>query len=96
MASEVRLTGIGGRMALSHAGQIIQISPDRVLDEHTREAWFVVQVDVSDFAAGEDKTLNTVRPGLPADVLIPLRKRTALGYLLEPLNQSLWRSMREE
>ena len=29
------------------------------------------------------------------EVVIPLRKRTALQYLLEPLSQSVWRSFRE-
>ena len=33
--------------------------------------------------------------GLPVEVVIPLRKRTALQYLLEPLSQSVWRSFRE-
>jgi HlyD family secretion protein len=36
-----------------------------------------------------------LRPGLPAQVVIPTRKRTALQYLLEPLNQTLWGSFRE-
>jgi hypothetical protein len=36
-----------------------------------------------------------VRPGPPAQVVIPTRKRTALQYFLEPLNQMLWGSFRE-
>jgi HlyD family secretion protein len=36
-----------------------------------------------------------VRPGLPAQVVVPTRSRTALQYFLEPLNQSIWRSFRE-
>ena len=38
---------------------------------------------------------DTLRPGLPVQVLVPLRKRTAFQYLVEPLNQSLWRAFRE-
>jgi HlyD family secretion protein len=34
-------------------------------------------------------------PGLPVEVVIPQRKRTALQYLLEPLQQSIWRAFRE-
>jgi HlyD family secretion protein len=36
-----------------------------------------------------------IKAGLPVQVLIPLRKRTMLQYLVEPLNQALWRSGRE-
>jgi HlyD family secretion protein len=41
---------------------------------------------------GQDLRLS---PGLPVEVMIPLRKRTALEYLLEPLSQTVWRSFRE-
>jgi hypothetical protein len=36
-----------------------------------------------------------LRAGMPAQVLIPLRKRTALDYALEPLVGSFWSSFRE-
>ncbi len=96
MASEVRLTGVGGRTAISHSGEIISISPDRNFDERTRESWFTIQVSVPAFEQGSDAVDQAVRPGLPVDVMIVLRKRTALDYLVEPLNQVLWRSMREQ
>ena len=41
---------------------------------------------------GED---SGMRPGLPVEIVVPLRKRTALQYLFEPLTQRLWRSFRE-
>jgi HlyD family secretion protein len=36
-----------------------------------------------------------LRAGLPAEIVIPLKKRTALQYILEPLEQRFWRSFRE-
>ncbi|MGH6632964.1 MAG: hypothetical protein ACREBX_09200 [Sphingopyxis sp.] len=36
-----------------------------------------------------------LRAGLPVDIMIPLRKRTALSYLIEPLTQTLWMAGRE-
>ena len=36
-----------------------------------------------------------LRAGMPVQVLVPLKKRTALQYAFEPLTQSLWRSFRE-
>ena len=36
-----------------------------------------------------------LRPGLPVDVVLNVRKRTALQYILEPLTDNFWRSLRE-
>ena len=46
------------------------------------------------FAAGHRLTWGRI--GLPAQVLIPLRKRTALQYLFQPLTDSIWRSFHEK
>ena len=35
------------------------------------------------------------RAGMPVQVLVPLRARTALSYALEPLVGSFWGSFRE-
>jgi len=37
-----------------------------------------------------------LRPGLPVEVLLNVRKRTALQYVLEPLTRNFWRSLREQ
>jgi HlyD family secretion protein len=36
-----------------------------------------------------------IRAGLPAQLVVPLRKCTALGYLLEPLSSTVWKVGRE-
>jgi HlyD family secretion protein len=40
-------------------------------------------------------TAFTLKPGMPVQILVPLRKRTALQYLMEPLTDALWKSFRE-
>jgi hypothetical protein len=37
-----------------------------------------------------------LRPGLPVEVVLAARKRTALDYLLEPLTVHFWSSLREQ
>ncbi|MDP8995186.1 MAG: hypothetical protein M3N07_09455 [Pseudomonadota bacterium] len=37
-----------------------------------------------------------LRPGLPVEVVLNVRKRTALQYVLEPLTSNWWRSLREQ
>ena len=38
---------------------------------------------------------RTLRPGEPAPVMIPTRRRSALPFWLEPLSQTLWRPLRQ-
>lgn len=37
-----------------------------------------------------------LRAGLPVEVVLAVRKRTALQYLLEPLSIHFWRALREQ
>ncbi|MCX7357604.1 MAG: HlyD family efflux transporter periplasmic adaptor subunit [Alphaproteobacteria bacterium] len=98
--TEVRISAFGGRNLPLVYGEVRQVSADRFIDERSGQGYFVAQVAVSPEelrrlteAAGDEHTL---RAGLSAQVVIPTRKRTALQYLLEPLNQTLWRSLRED
>ena len=98
--TEVRISAFGGRNLPIVHGEVRQVSADRFVDERTGDAYFLIQVAVPPNelrrlteAAGSARRL---RPGLSAQVVIPTRKRTALQYLFEPLNQTLWRSLREE
>ena len=99
MMAEVKFSGLQGQrnMPIIH-GNIQSISADRFVDEQTGMPYFKIKVTVSDEEiqrlrdAGADFNL---KPGLPAEVVIPLRKRTALQYIVEPLTASLWKSFRE-
>lgn len=98
--TEVRVSAFGGRNLPIVYGEVRQVSADRFIDERSGQGYFIAQVAVPPEelhrlteAAGDQHTL---RAGLSAQVVIPTRKRTALQYLLEPLNQTLWRSLRED
>lgn len=100
MAAEVRFPGLNGRVMPILSGTVENISADRFVDQRTGVGYFTVRVRVSDeslvaLATNHPKGLNALGPGLPAEALIKLRERTALQYLLEPLDQTIWRSFRE-
>jgi HlyD family secretion protein len=80
-------------------GEVERISADRFVDERSGEAYFLARVAVAqselERLSEHSPDSGQLRPGLPAQVVVPTRSRTALQYLLEPLNQSLWRSFRE-
>lgn len=99
MDTQVRFPTIRGQNLAPVSGRLVAFSADSLTDARTGERFFEGEVRV---AESELKKLTAsaggaslVRPGLPAEVLIPLSKRTVLQYLLEPLTQSFWRSGRE-
>ncbi|VXC58397.1 HlyD family type I secretion periplasmic adaptor subunit [Sphingomonas sp. 8AM] len=80
-------------------GTMTRLSADSFTDEKTGVSYFTAEITVppaelhvlSRFRGEQFK----LRPGMPAQVLIPLRKRTALDYALEPLVGAFWSSFRE-
>lgn len=96
----VRLAAFEGRQMPYVRGSVSRISADRFEDERSGAHYFVTEIRapsselqrLADAMGG--RTLH-LTPGLPVEVVIPLRKRTALQYLLEPLSQVVWRSFRE-
>jgi HlyD family secretion protein len=89
------------RRRFSQANGVVQrVSADSFRDERTGRDYFLAEIAVSPsemsrLAASRNEARVPLRPGLPAEIVVPVRKRTALQYLLEPLDQSLWRSFRE-
>ena len=71
----------------------------RFHDDATGASYFTAEVVVPRAALdGVSRHLGhgQLRPGLPVEVVITVRKRTALDYLLEPLIANFWRALREQ
>lgn len=98
--AQVRFTAFEGRSFARVSGAVRRISADSFQDERTGGEFFKVQVEVGQdelkaLATKRGEAALPLRPGLPAEVVVPIRKRTALQYILEPLDQSIWKSFRE-
>ena len=79
-------------------GEISKVSADSFLDERTGQRHFKLEVRVPTTELQKiqvERGNSGIRPGLTATVMVPLRKRTALDYLVEPLRRAMWRSGRE-
>ena len=96
---EVRILSLSARRVPVLSGAVTQVSADSFTDDHTGQSYYTVQLTVPqdqlDIISRIPDAASGVRPGVPAQVVIPLRKRTALEYLFEPLFQSLWGSFRQ-
>lgn len=95
----VKFSGLHERTLPNLEGTLTRLSADSFVDEKTGQSYFTGEVTVP---LGQLRILQQVRgkdfalrAGMPVQVLIPLRKRTALDYALEPLIGSFWSSFRE-
>lgn len=80
-------------------GQVVSVSADSFTDEATRQTYFKAEIDVPDDQIDAIRAIRgnfTLRPGLPAAIVVPLRPRSALSYLVEPLMGTFWSSFREQ
>lgn len=97
--TQVRFTSLHERDLPILKGKLTKLSADSFQDEQSGQRFFRAEVAVP---PSEMERIRKVRgprtglqAGLPVEVLVPLRKRTALDYLVEPLFQTFWRSGRE-
>lgn len=81
-------------------GSVATISADQLVNEKSGQAFFRIQVELPpEEMARATKAFGDaveIGPGMPAEVLVPTRGRTALGYLLDPITDALWSGLREE
>lgn len=97
--AQVRFTSVDDRTLPLLSGKVRTISADSFTDEKSGQSFFRAEVEVSpaELRKVQDALGNgKLRPGLPVELVLAVRKRTALDYLFEPLGQHLWRSMREQ
>jgi HlyD family secretion protein len=95
----VKFSGLHERSLPNLAGKLTRLSADNFTDEKSGASFYTGEVTVP---ASQIRLIRavrgadfTLRAGMPVEILIPLRKRTALDYALEPLVGSFWSSFRE-
>lgn len=100
MKTEIRFHGLTGRATPILRGTVKRISADRFTDERTGIAYFLAEAEapreeLERVAMTNGMAAVALKAGMPAELVVPLRKRTALQYLLEPLDQAVWRAFRQ-
>lgn len=95
----VRFDSLHERALPPLEGKVTRVSADSFTDEKTGESYFTAAIEVpsSQLALikevrGEDFKL---RAGMPVSIEIPVRRRTALQYMLEPITSAMRRAGRE-
>lgn len=95
LPARITILAFNSRTAPSLEGIVSYVSPDVVIDQQTGLSYYPVQIQLLDkaFAQLGNKTL---RPGMPAQVVITTAKRPIIGYLLDPLMQTVRNAMHEK
>jgi HlyD family secretion protein len=95
----VKFLGLHERNLPIITGRLTRLSADSLVDEKSGEAFYSAEVRVP---ADQMQRLKSVRgsgfelrAGAPVAVLVPLKKRTALQYALQPLTDTMWMAFRE-
>lgn len=97
--AQVRFSSVDDRTLPLLKGKVRTISADSFTEEKSGQTYFRAEVVVSPAELEKVRGVlgnGALRPGLPVEVVLAVRKRTALQYLLEPLYGQFWRSLREQ
>lgn len=97
LSTEVKFPGLHDRSPPILHGTVTLISADSFTEETTGQNFFRAEVAIPPSELAKlGRSAARIRPGMPVEVVILLRKRTALQYLIEPLTRSIWRSGSEQ
>lgn len=90
----VRMSAFKMRSTPLLQGEVINISPDVIINAQTGENYYIAQISLSQ--QEKDKIDEDILPGMPAEILIETGSRTPLEYLMEPLESVIERALNED
>ena len=97
--AQVRFVSVHNRSLPLFTGNVRTVSADSLTDEKSGRSFFRAEIAVPESELKEVQSVlgnGELRPGLPVETVLTVRKRTALQYLVEPLTSALWRSGHED
>lgn len=92
--ASVRFPTFASRTTPSIYGTVEQVSADRMVDQRTGAPYYLARIKVSEH---EMRKLEgkKILPGMAADLMLTIEKRSALHYIISPLTDIIEKSMRE-
>jgi HlyD family secretion protein len=97
--AQIRFLSVHNRSLPLFTGTVRTVSADSFTDEKTGKSYFRAEIVVPEAELNRVRSVlgqGELRPGLPVEAVLKVRKRTALEYMLEPLTGALWRSGHED
>jgi HlyD family type I secretion membrane fusion protein len=94
MTAKVNLGAYKQRRLPMITGVVTNVSADRLVDQHSNQAYFSVMIAVDKSQLKDYPDVKLI-PGMPVDASLDTGSRTALEYFLEPITSVFRRGMRE-
>ena len=93
--ADVRFSAFNSATTPVIEGVLEQLSADRLIDQASGQAYYLGRIAVTPRGL-HDLGLQSLVPGMPAEVLINTGSRTLLSYLLQPAGNWMARSLTED
>lgn len=93
--ADVRFSAFNSATTPVIEGVLEQLSADRLVDQASGQAYYLGRIAVTPSGL-HDLGLQSLVPGMPAEVLINTGSRTLLSYLLQPASNWMARSLNED
>ncbi|KQN39597.1 hypothetical protein ASG37_08590 [Sphingomonas sp. Leaf407] len=97
--AEVKFLSLHERDLPILLGTVATVSADALRDEASGRSYFSAEITVPRSQIAEIEAVRGrdtgIRPGVPVQVTVKLRARTALQYMLDPLTEAFSRSLHE-
>lgn len=96
LKTKIMLTAYKGKKVPKLNGVVLNVSPDIVIKEETKESYFLARVKVDERDIAKLKNKIELYPGMPAQVFIITGSRSLLSYLFTPISDAAYKAFREE
>ena len=90
----LRLSALNLRRTPEVPGEVIFVSPDRLIDQATQEPYYEARLRILELPV--EVTADQIYPGMPVDALISTEERTFADYIVRPILDSMSLAFREE
>jgi len=96
LKAKVSLTAYNGKKVPKLNGEVINISPDIITNEQSRESYFLARVSINKKDIEKLRNKIKLHPGMPAQVFIITGSRSLMSYLFTPISDSAYKAFTEE
>lgn len=91
----LRFTAFNQRTTPEIFGEVRIVAADLITNQQTGESWYTVRIHIPPDELSRLGNLPLLA-GMPVEAFIQTGERTALSYLIKPLNDQIARALREE
>lgn len=90
----LRLPALNLRRTPEVPGEVIFVSPDRLIDEATQEPYYEARLRIVELP--DEVSPEQIYPGMPVEALISTEERTFADYIARPILDSMSLAFREQ